>query len=334
MADRGGDVTRLLVAGAGLIGARHIAHIRAHKDMTLTGVIDPVAKGADFACIEDVTADADGIIIASPTQTHRPILEHAAGRGWHALVEKPLATELAEIDAMIAAARDCNIALMVGHHRRFHPRVQALKAIVESGEIGQPVLASAIWSVKKPDDYFDVHWRKGVEGAPVRMNVSHEIDLLRFLFGDVSQVVAVGANNVRRAPRVESGAVALGCERGGCATVAFADTAPSVWGFEHATGENPNIATTRQDSLRITGTKGAVAFPSLRVWTGAADWSEAPAMRVADAEDGVPLVQQLEHFADVIAGRATPLNDGKSGRRTHEITLEIERAVWPKEVFA
>lgn len=317
-----------------MIGTRHVAHIRDHPDLTLAGVIDPVADGADFSRIEDVNVAADGIVIASPTQTHRALLDHASGRGWPALVEKPLATELAEIDEMISAAEDGGIALLVGHHRRFHPRVQALKAIIDSGEIGRPVVASSMWSVKKPDTYFDVAWRSGVDGAPVRMNVSHEVDLLRFLFGDVTSVAGAGSNAVRRARRVESGGAVLGFHSGLVATIAFADTAPSVWGFEHATGENPNIATTGQDSLRVTGTKGAVSFPSLRVWTGAADWSEAPAMRIAEAEDGVPLVRQLEHFADVIAGRAQPLNDGESARETHRITLEIERAVWPKDLCA
>lgn len=327
-------MTRLLVAGAGLIGTRHIAHIRAHPNLSLAGIIDPVSADADFKRIEDVTVPADGIVIASPTQTHRPLLDHAAGRGWPALVEKPLATELAEIDEMISTAEDGGIPLLVGHHRRFHPRVEALKAILDSGEIGQPVLAASIWSVKKPDTYFDVDWRSGVDGAPVRMNVSHEVDLLRFLFGEVATVAGSGSNAIRRARRVESGGAVLGFESGLVATIAFADTAPSVWGFEHATGENPNIATTRQDSLRITGTKGAVSFPSLRIWTGAADWSQVPAMRVAEADDGVPLIRQLEHFAEVIAGRAAPLNDGESGRETHRVTLEIERAVWPREVGA
>lgn len=327
-------MTRLLVAGAGLIGARHIAHIRAHPDLTLAGVVDPVAEEADFKKVEDVIVEADGIVIATPTQTHRAVLDHASGRGWHALVEKPLATELAEIDEMIATAENGGIALLVGHHRRFHPRVQALKRIIDNSEIGQPVLASVLWSVKKPDSYFDVNWRSGVDGAPVRMNVSHEVDLLRFLFGEVATIAGAGSNAIRRARRIESGGAVLGFRSGLVATIAFADTAPSVWGFEHATGENPNIAATGQDSLMISGTEGAVSFPSLRVWTGAADWSQAPAMRVAEAGEGVPLVRQLEHFADVIAGRAAPLNDGESGRETHRITLEIERAVWPKDLCA
>ncbi len=333
-------MTRLIVAGAGLIGRRHLAHIIEHRDLTLSAIVDPIASNRalahvpGYARIEDVDVAADGIVIATPTQSHMATTLEAARRGWHALVEKPLASDLNEIDAMIVAAEDAGIHILTGHHRRFHPCVLTLKAIIESGEIGRPILASSIWAVKKPDAYFDVPWRAGADGAPVRLNISHEIDLLRFLFGEVESVAGLGANPVRGAARVESGAAVLRFENGLTASVAFADTTPSVWGFEHGTGENPNIATTGQDNLRITGTKGAVSFPSLRVWSGAADWSEAPICRVADAAEGVPLISQLEHFADVIAGRALPVNDAASGRRTHEVTLMVEAACQPRGLAA
>jgi len=52
------------------------------------------------------------------------------------------------------------------------------------------------------------------------------------------------------------------------------DTAPSPWGFEAATGENPNIGTTNQDMMWITGTQGGISFPSLTQWSGV-DWGQA-----------------------------------------------------------
>jgi len=204
-------VTRLLIAGTGLIGHRHLAHILDHPDLTLAGIIDPVADNramADvpgFADIAEVDVEADGIVIATPTETHAPLACAAADRGWHVLVEKPLAESLAAADAMIDHARRAGVQILVGHHRRHHPRVARLKEIVAAGDIGQPIVASLLWTMRKPDEYFGPSWRAGMNGAPVKQNLIHDVDTLRWLFGDVADVAGFGGNTVRGAARTESG---------------------------------------------------------------------------------------------------------------------------------
>lgn len=326
---------RLVVAGAGAIGCRHLAHIDAHPGLCLAAIVDPapataaLADAPWFGSLADCNIEANGIVIATPTGDHEATFAAAAARGWHALIEKPLAPDLASIDRMIHVAREKGVHILTGHHRRFHPRVTALKALLEAGTIGQPVTATSIWAVRKPEGYFDIPWRQGRDGAPVQMNVSHEVDLLRYLFGEITRTAGLGANPVRRAGRVESGAAVLGFASGLVASVTFSDTTPTPWGFEHGTGENPNIAHTGEDSLRIMGTQGAISFPSLTVWSGAKDWSEAPSPARQNAPDGVPLVLQLEHFARVIKGEEPPLNDAASGRATLAATLDIESVTAP-----
>ncbi|NNE88417.1 MAG: Gfo/Idh/MocA family oxidoreductase [Silicimonas sp.] len=324
---------RLVLAGAGAIGARHLKHIEEHPELTLAAVIDPnpdVAKltaAPAHPSLQNIDIEADGIVIATPTQDHEATFNEAAARGWSALIEKPIASDLLAADRMIAKAAACDVHILTGHHRRFHPKVQAMRAALP--RLGQPVLATIIWSVKKPAGYFDVPWRSGADGAPVRMNVSHELDLLQFIFGEVTAVTGLGGNPVRKAARVESGGLVLSFASGLIATVAFADTTPSPFGFEHGTGENPNIAHTGENSMLITGTAGALAFPSLTLWRGGKDWGDAPIAETVPSDDGVPLVRQLEHFAGVIAGDEKPLNDGNAGRRTLELTLEVERLTLP-----
>ncbi len=331
-------MTRLLLAGTGLIGHRHMQHILDHPDLTLAGIIDPVAENravADvpgFTDIDAVDVDADGIVIATPTDTHMPLALRAMDRGWHALVEKPLAESIEAADRMVAAADAAGLYILVGHHRRHHPVVAKLKEIVASGTLGQPVLASLIWAMRKPDDYFDPAWREGMNGAPVKQNLIHDVDTLRYLFGEVTQVVGTGSNAVRGVARTESGGAVLTFDSGVTVTVAFADTTPTPWGFEAGTGESPMIPKTGQDCMRIAFTRGAVEFPSLRVWSGAESWTEKPEMKQTEVETGVPLVRQLEHFAEVIAGRAQPLIDAREGRKTLEATLRLEAATMPKSV--
>lgn len=321
---------RIVVAGGGLIGARHIAHVADHPKFDLVGVIDPdpkvraAAPVASFDSIEAVDVPVDGIIIATPTDLHAANAEAAAARGWHMLIEKPVAGTLEQADRVVAAVERAGVMALVGHHRRYHPKVQALKDVLETGRIGATVLASMIWAVRKPDEYFDVPWRAGPAGSPIMINLVHELDLLRFLFGDVTHVSGFGSGALRGQGRIESGGITLGFASGPVATLAFADTSPSPWGFEAGTGENPNIGTTNQDMLWITGTKGSISFPSLTLWGEAEDWSQPAQPNKLPCAEGVPLVAQLEHFADVVAGRATPLIDAQDAAKTLAVTLQIE----------
>ncbi len=111
------------------------------------------------------------------------------------------------------------------------------------------------------------------------INIVHDLDLLRFIFGDIAKIVGFGSSLIRNQNRVESGAAAILFETGLTASISFADTAPSPWGFEAGTGEKPNIATSGQDMLWITGTEGGISFPSTTRWGVAGDWSEAPTPR-------------------------------------------------------
>ena len=324
---------KLLVAGAGLIGARHVKHIRDHTETELVGVIDPVAKPDDradvpwFSDFDEVSVEADGIVIATPTDLHAEHAELAAARGWHMLIEKPIASDEASAARIVNAAKAANVNVLVGHHRRYHPRVARLKELIGTQAIGRPVIASVLWAVRKPDSYFDVAWRQGREGAPIAVNLIHDIDLLRYFFGEVESVAGTASSAIRGADRIESGGIVLGFRSGVIATVTFADTTPSPWGFEAGTGENPNIATTSQDMMTIMGTMGSVSFPSLTLWTGATDWSEAPEKSILQTNVGAPLDIQLSHFAAVVAGREAPVITADDATRTLQVILQIEEAV-------
>ncbi|WP_298261153.1 Gfo/Idh/MocA family oxidoreductase [uncultured Litoreibacter sp.] len=333
MADWRGHVMKLLIAGIGLIGARHLQHALQIPQIDVVGVIDPQltqAEVAHFASIDAVDVEADAIVIATPSHLHAEHAEAAAARGWHMLIEKPVAHSLEAADRIIAATQRAGVHTLVGHHRRHHAAVTKVKALLQEGRIGAPVLASMIWAMKKPDDYFDVPWRAGPDGSPVMINLVHEVDLLRFLFGDAVAVQGIGTNAHRGAARVESGVALLQFENGVTASIGFSDATASPYGFEAGTGENPNIATTGEDYLRICGTNGALGFPSLTLWGGAADWSETPMVTTPAPVSNVPLVAQLNHFCDVCNGRALPLISALEGRKTLETTLAIEAAVAPK----
>ncbi len=83
------------------------------------------------------TVKADAIILATPTHTHVPLTKELLGTGLAVLIEKPVATSAAEgRDLLRACQDDHNGVYMVGHHRRHHAQVRAVKHTVDSGVLG------------------------------------------------------------------------------------------------------------------------------------------------------------------------------------------------------
>ena len=328
-------MVKLLLAGTGLIGHRHMQHILEHPDLELVGVIDPLITDEKiegvktYHSLNDVNNVAEGIILATPTETHADLTIQSLEMGLHVLVEKPVAASLPEADKMIRASEKTGLSILVGHHRRHHPLVNETINILKSGKIGRPVAASLMWLMRKQDEYFDVEWRKGIDGGPIKQNLIHDVDTLRAFFGEIISVVGSGTNIVRNAKRHENGGVVLGFDTGMVATITFSDATPTPWGFEAGTGESPYIPKTNQSSMFIACTNGGLEFPTLKLWSGASNWNEKPIMELQNISEAVPLVSQLEHFSDVIRGKVTPIVDAKSARETLAVILQIEQATMP-----
>jgi predicted dehydrogenase len=320
---------RIAVAGLGLIGARHAKAVAAHGGALLAAVIDPNQAARDawdapgFKRVEDVHTDIDGIILATPSHLHADHAEAALARGWPCLIEKPIEVSLSAADRIVQASKAAGLPVLTGHHRRYHASVHAFREII-AARIGQPVMVNAHWALGKPAEYFQGNWRAGAQGSPVMINMVHDLDLLRFLMGEVDVVHALGAAPVRAAARVESGAIALRFANGAVGTLAFTDASPSSWGFESGTAENPNIAATGQDFMWIAGTEGGVSFPSLTLWSGAQDWGQRPERQQIHVAKTDPLAAQLDHFLEVLDG-APPLIDTMDARQSLALTLEVER---------
>src|SRR3954447_15931927 len=87
---------------------------------------------------DDLLADAtlDGIVLATPVPTHGPLAERVLAAGKHCFVEKPLAYTVQDAELAVAAAEAADRLLMVGHLLVYHPGVQMLKEIADSGELG------------------------------------------------------------------------------------------------------------------------------------------------------------------------------------------------------
>lgn len=333
------EAVRIAVAGAGLIGRRHIEHILAEPGATLHSVIDPAAGGAEiarrfgvphFADFDAMLAAdrADAIVYATPTQLHVANGEAAVAAGLPALIEKPIADDAAAAEALVTHAEAAGVPLLIGHHRRHNRMIQRAKDIIDAGRLGRIVGVHGFFWIMKPEDYFDVAWRREEGAGPILTNLIHDIDLLRYLVGEVSAVQAVTSNAVRGFAIEETAAITLSFENGALGTMAVSDAIVAPWSWEQTTGENPVYPQTDQSCYMIGGTHGSLTVPKLEVWSNADKrswWEPFSVERTYSALED-PLRLQIAHFCRVVRGEEQPLVSGREGLATLRVIEAIKRA--------
>lgn len=328
------------VIGAGLIGRKHLAKIAAHPDFDLAGIADvnaeqvaaqnPAARVfADYRAMLDETRP-DAVIIASPNQLHAENGIDCARRGIHILIEKPVTDTLATANALISAVKAAGIQSLVGHHRRHHRQVATLRSLLNERRIGDLVGVSAIWSVYKPEPYFEIApWRTQPGGGPVLINLIHEIDFLRFCVGEIATVGAVVSNRQRGFAVEDTAGVLIEFENGAIGTFFVSDSAVSPWTTEQGVGESPEFPFSGESSYRFMGSRGALEFPNLVQWSQAGDtpsWNEPIQARAIHAPTLDPYIAQLDHFRDLVRGKAASLQPVEDGARTLIATLAVAEA--------
>ena len=145
----------------------------------------------DDAILDDPNIDA--VSITLPTHLHRSAVIRALRAGKHVLVEKPFALTVKDCDAMIAAhvSQKSRRIFMVAHVLRFWPEYVALVNLVQSGELGKPISASAarLSVVQKPGSWFTHADQSG--GAIMDLMI-HDLDALNWIFGRPTMIYARG----------------------------------------------------------------------------------------------------------------------------------------------
>lgn len=320
---------RLAVIGAGVMGRCHIERIRESGACALAAVCDPDLPRARRAAGGECPVHAelpellrreriDGAIVATPTARHHACGVLCAESGVPVLVEKPIAATAADGCALVEAATGRGVPLLVGQHRRHSAYVRRAKEAIDRGEIGRLVSFTALWFVRKPDDYYAVGWRTRPGGGPILTNLIHEIDLMRHLGGEIESVYAAAGSPARGLPVEDSVAVTLRLRGGALGSIAASDAAVSPWSYEMTTHENPLYTRTDQNCYFLLGTAGSLAFPRLTRWRhpGAAGWQH-PLSRTELPVDPVdPVAAQLAHFCRVIRGQEAPVVPGADGLAT------------------
>ena len=260
----------------GLIGAGDIARKRVAPAMRDSPACELLAvarargdRAAEFAQSfaapraygrwQDLVGDPaiDAVYVATPVYLHAEQTIAAAEAGRHVLCEKPMAMNVAECDRMIAACRANHVTLGVAYYRRFYPVVRRVKQIVQSGEIGDPVIVQIdAFEPFNPEPDHPRYWlMKKAEsgGGPMFDFGCHRLEVLLNVFGPIRRAAGM-LGNVRYEREVEDTGVALlQLGNGACATVAVTHgaEAPRDTVDIYATGGSLHIGNLNLGDLRI-----------------------------------------------------------------------------------
>lgn len=295
----------------------------------MSWVVDPSEAGAAFAreidaehysSLQDLFLEAkpNGVIVATPNQVHLENGLACVEAGCPLLIEKPIAPTTGEAARLVAAAKAKGVPLLVGHHRRHNPLVGRARALIDEGRLGRIVTVQGSCWLLKPDDYFAQDWRRQRGGGPVLVNAIHDLDLLRYLCGDVLSVQAQLSSDLRDGDTEDSAVVLLRFKSGAIGSFSVSDSVAAPWSWELTAAENPAYPATTESCYMIGGTKASLSIPDNRLWSHGpgGHWKTAIQATAFPGRRGDPLVAQLAHFAAVIRGEEVPLVSGAEATRS------------------
>ena len=231
---------RIAVAGAGLIGKRHIEEVDASPEAELAAIVDPgpaAAKPAGkfgvplYASLGELFArdKPDGVILATPNRMHVGGGLECVAAGVPVIVEKPIGDTVEGATRLVEAGERAGVPVLTGHHRNYSPVMAKAREIVRSGRLGTIVAVVGTALFHKPDDYFDVGdgWRRQPGGGPILLNLIHEVNNLLTLVGDIVRVQAVTSNAARGFPVEDTAAMVFTFANGALGTFLLSDAAAS-----------------------------------------------------------------------------------------------------------
>lgn len=344
---------RTALVGCGKVGQIHAQALQSLPESEFVAVCDADLKRAEsFAAKFNVRPFADvrtmiresgaqAISVATPHPLHAEATIAAAEAGAHVLVEKPLAANLRDCDAMIVAARKANIKLGVISQRRFYEPVRRMKDAIDAGKIGRPVLALFVMYSWRDEAYYRSDpWRGrwDTEGGGVLVNQSpHQLDLLQWFMGPIAEISGAWANFNHPFIEVEDTAVALiRFQNGGLGSIVTSlAQKPGIYTKVHIHGSNGASVGVQTDTgaTFVAGMSGIAEPPFNDIWTIPGEEHLLPQMQ-ADDRDRIRKLDatghyhtlQIQNFLQAIQHDRPPLVTGEEGRIVVEMFTAIYRS--------
>lgn len=325
--------------GVGLIGSQFISTIHAESlkrvaDAEIIAVMSPNKEHVEafakqfripnaFTELDQFLAmsEIDMVVIGAPNYLHCEITEKIAAAGKHIVVEKPLCLNLAEADRMIEACKKANVKLMYAEELCFTPKYVRLKALLDEGALGKPVLFKQ--SEKHDGPHADHFWDVERSGGGVTMDMGcHAIQFFRWLnaknpvksvYAQMSTSVhfdkTKGEDNSILILEFENGVTALAEES--WTKLGGMDDRAEIHGSEGVAYAD----VLQGNSIQTYSSKG-VGY-AVEKAGNTVGWSFTMYEEIWNY--GFP--QEFEHFVDCVKNDKTPLVTGEDGRAVLEVIL-------------
>ena len=347
------ETIRTALIGCGKVGHAHASALKILPASELVAVCDPDReRAAQFSRRYGARAYTDPekmvaasgvqmVSICTPHPSHADLVEMCAGRGVHALVEKPLAPDLGACDRAISACEAARVKLGVISQRRLYRPVVRMKQAIDRGAIGSPILATLTVLGWRDEGYYGSDAWRGrwdSEGGGVMVNQTpHQLDLLQWLIGPIDELFGYWDNLTHPYVEVEDTAVALIRFRSGAlASVVLSNCQnPGLYGRIHVHGSNgASVGTQTEDgSSFVSGISTHVEPPVNDVWTVPGQEHLLAAWQAEDraAAAAVDITthyhqRQIDDFLEAIVEDRRPLVDGQEGRKAVEIFTAVYRS--------
>ena len=225
------------IVGAGYIAGVHAAILSNDPRVELTAVHDVVPKCAEklarthnakpLVSADEVISVCDAVYITTPNTKHVPLAIAAIEAGKHVFCEKPLATTVSDAELVAQKATQSKGVFQVGHNRRFAPVYATLKQMLADThkphsahvKMNRGELLKPVWTGDPQ-----------VTGGFLFETTIHMFDMMRFLFGEVESLTAIGSTH--EYPEVDDFSVLLKFKSGVHATLASAADASWLFPFE------------------------------------------------------------------------------------------------------
>lgn len=334
--------------GFGIVGTGMIAHFHAKAIQAVPGgrVVGCFNQNqgkaesfaAEYGCKAFSTLDAllsdpeiAIVTICTPSGAHRDPAIAAARAGRHVVVEKPLEITLQRCDEIIDACAENKVKLCTIFPSRFSAANIALKNAIDAGRFGRLTLGDTYVKWWRTQEYYDGGGWRGtwaLDGGGAFMNQAiHNVDLLSWLMGDVSEIA--GFTGTLAHERIEVEDVGVACLKFANGAIGVMEATTAAWpGLLKKTEIHGSRGTAIIEQDSIIRWKFADALPEDAEILATLGASSATSGGASDpkAISFVGHQLQLQDFVDAISSGRQPKVDGAEGRRSVEIILAIYEA--------
>jgi predicted dehydrogenase len=340
---------KFLIAGLGSIGRRHFRNLIALGETEIILLRShratlPDDELAGYSVETDIHAaltkhKPDAVIVANPTSLHLDVAIPAAETGCTILLEKPVSDSLDRLDILQKAAEKSGSKILVGFQFRYHPTLNKAREFIQQGALGKVLTVHAHWGEYLPqwhpwEDYRQSYAARADLGGGVIVTLTHPLDYLRFMLGDVESLWSFNGHLSPLELDVED-----------AAEIGLKFVGGAVGGVHLNYFQRPPV-----HRLEIVGTDGTLRWDNadgvLHLFKMSApfgsfsDYPPAPVIETFAPPEGFErnqlFVAQTRHFVETAAGRSEPicsLEDGIMALRLALAARQSQREARPVKIF-